>query len=356
MTKTVFVSGCFDILHGGHIEFFNQAKQFGDRLVVSFASDDVLQVIKGKRSSLPEEHKKRLLESLSCVDAVVIGRTLDRVADGLDFYDEFMKIKPDYLVVTEDDKFSEPKQSLCNECGCKYITLPKTLNFDKISTTDIINWIKAPKEVPVRVDFAGGWLDVPRYAREDGYIVNCTISPTVSLSQWDYKIGGGLGGSGAYALLSGKDSIQSELDMGVGWQDPAVIKETGLCVWRSGPKPVLDMKVNPDFLTDRMAILWTGNDHNTPSLVNRDRDYNMIEEAGRIARYGVIERDFSKIVEATLMSYCVQREEGMKPLPYYGEYAKKYCGGGFGGYALYLFTNKVHGGLTKVQPFMRGVV
>jgi hypothetical protein len=37
--------------------------------------------------------------------------------------------------------------------------------------------------------------------------------------------------------------VQSELDLGVGWQDPAVIRETGLCVWHSGPAPVLDFKV-----------------------------------------------------------------------------------------------------------------
>jgi len=55
--------------------------------------------------------------------------------------------------------------------------------------------------------------------------------------------GAGLGGSAAHALLNGKDPVQSELDLGVGWQDPAVIRETGLCVWRSGSKPVLDFKV-----------------------------------------------------------------------------------------------------------------
>jgi hypothetical protein len=55
--------------------------------------------------------------------------------------------------------------------------------------------------------------------------------------------GAGLGGSAAHALINGRDPVQSELDLGVGWQDPAVIRETGLCVWRSGPKPVLDFKV-----------------------------------------------------------------------------------------------------------------
>lgn len=65
---------------------------------------------------------------------------------------------------------------------------------------------------------AGGWLDMPCQARQGAYVVNCAISPTVSLHDWPYAIGGGLGGSAAWALLQGRDSTQSELDLGVGWQ------------------------------------------------------------------------------------------------------------------------------------------
>jgi hypothetical protein len=67
-----------------------------------------------------------------------------------------------------------------------------------------------------------GWLDVPKHARQGAYIVNCAISPLVSLHDWQFEIGGGLGGSAAHALLCGCNSVQSELDLGVGWQDPAV--------------------------------------------------------------------------------------------------------------------------------------
>ena len=50
--------------------------------------------------------------------------------------------------------------------------------------------------------------------------------------------------SGAWALLNGHDGISAELDLGVGWQDPAVIAETGWCVWRSGPQPELELKTD----------------------------------------------------------------------------------------------------------------
>lgn len=70
----VFVSGCYDILHGGHIQFFTEAKELGDYLIVSFASDAVLAKHKaGRRSSIPTEHKKSLISSFRMVDEVVVG-------------------------------------------------------------------------------------------------------------------------------------------------------------------------------------------------------------------------------------------------------------------------------------------
>ena len=338
--KKVFVSGCYDILHGGHIEFFNQAKSLGDYLIVCFAGDKSLDLHKHKKSSLPEAHKKRLLESLSMVDEVVIGDYLGEL--GLDFKEHFLRIKPDVLVVTEDDKYAKEKTALCQAIGAEYVILPKTLNFEKISTTEIINYIKAPTEIALRVDFAGGWLDVPKFAREDAYIVNCTITPTVSLNSWQYEMGSGLGGSAAYAVLTGKNSIESELDLGVGWQDPAVILETGLCVWKSGLKPELDFKTNTDFLNGKMALLWTGKNHTTYHNVDLERDFNLIQKAGLIAREASnpLKPDYNKLCEAVNLSYEVQLKEGMIPLPEANEVAKKYSGGGHGDYALYLFKNE----------------
>lgn len=138
--KKVFVSGCYDILHGGHIEFFNQAKSLGDYLIVCFASDKSLLLHKNKKTSIPEMHKKKVLESLRMVDKVVIGDYLDEI--GLDFKEHFLKIKPDILAVTEDDRYSKQKIALCNKIGAKYVVLPKTLDFQKVSTTEIIKNIR----------------------------------------------------------------------------------------------------------------------------------------------------------------------------------------------------------------------
>jgi cytidyltransferase-like protein len=143
--KKVFVSGCYDILHGGHIEFFNQAKSLGNYLIVSFASDKSLELHKHKKTSIPENHKRKILESLRMVDEVVMGDYLDEL--GMDFKEHFLRIKPDILAVTEDDKYGKQKIVLCNKIGAKYVVLPKNLDFDKISTTEIIKKIRSTETI-----------------------------------------------------------------------------------------------------------------------------------------------------------------------------------------------------------------
>lgn len=346
----VFVSGCYDILHAGHIEFFRQARALGDHLTVCFASTEVLRHHKQRRSSLPDEHKMALLQSLEMVDDVVLGTGLTL---GLDFQDHFLRLHPQILAVTEDDQYENPKRALCEQIGCRYVKLPKTPpRFEPISTTQIVRWIRAPEVAPLRVDFAGGWLDVPRFARPGAYIVNCAISPTVSLTHWPYQKNAGLGGSGAWALLNGRSGVQDEIDLGVGWQDPAVIAETGVCVWRSGPLPVLDFKRHGDWLEGGMALMWTGTEHDTPTIVEYPRDFDAIEESGHRAREGVLQADRKLLAKGIQIYHQTQLAEGMSPLPDApGAIAKKYCGGGWGGYAVYLFAeNKDRDAFVETDP------
>lgn len=219
-----------------------------------------------------------------------------------------------------------------------------------------------PTYAPLRVDFAGGWLDVPRFSRAGEYIVNCAISPCVSLTEWPYETRAGLGGSGAWALLNGQDGVASELDMGVGWQDPAVITTTGLCVWSSGMTPLLNYKQSGEFLKGHMAILWTGKQHDTPDIVNYPRDYDMIAMSSRIARDGVINSSLQDLAKGMSVYHLAQLDEGMESLPTIrGELAHKYCGGGHGGYALYIFTDQAvraeaieaYTNLRAVEPFCK---
>ena len=71
--KRIFVSGCYDILHAGHLQFFEDARSPGDHLTVSFASEEVLWHHRQRRSTMPDEHKKAVMEALWMVDEVVAG-------------------------------------------------------------------------------------------------------------------------------------------------------------------------------------------------------------------------------------------------------------------------------------------
>jgi D-beta-D-heptose 7-phosphate kinase/D-beta-D-heptose 1-phosphate adenosyltransferase len=71
--RVVFTSGCFDLLHVGHVRSLEQARSFGDRLVVGVNSDASVRRLKGaERPIVPARQRAELLAALACVDAVVV--------------------------------------------------------------------------------------------------------------------------------------------------------------------------------------------------------------------------------------------------------------------------------------------
>jgi rfaE bifunctional protein nucleotidyltransferase chain/domain len=69
----VFTNGCFDLLHPGHIETLEKARNLGDALVVGVNSDRSVRDMKGAgRPIVPEQERAEVLAALECVDAVVI--------------------------------------------------------------------------------------------------------------------------------------------------------------------------------------------------------------------------------------------------------------------------------------------
>ena len=71
--RVVFTNGCFDLLHIGHITLLEQARRFGDRLIVAINSDASVQCLKGpSRPIVGENERSRVLAALAAVDAVVV--------------------------------------------------------------------------------------------------------------------------------------------------------------------------------------------------------------------------------------------------------------------------------------------
>ena len=68
--KTVLVTGGFDPLHSGHIEYFKQAKKLGDKLIVGVNSDEWLTRKKG-RPFMPFKERCAIIKELRVVDKVI---------------------------------------------------------------------------------------------------------------------------------------------------------------------------------------------------------------------------------------------------------------------------------------------
>mgnify|MGYP000173666779 CR=1 FL=1 len=68
--KLVLVSGGFDPIHSGHIEYFKSAKEYGDKLIVALNSDNWLEKKKGKYF-MPFHERKVIVESILYVDGVI---------------------------------------------------------------------------------------------------------------------------------------------------------------------------------------------------------------------------------------------------------------------------------------------
>lgn len=75
--KVVAVSGYFDPIHVGHLEYLKMAKSLGDKLVVIINSDYQAGLKKGK-SFMPEQDRLEIIQALRCVDEVFLSIDKDK--------------------------------------------------------------------------------------------------------------------------------------------------------------------------------------------------------------------------------------------------------------------------------------
>jgi len=175
MPKKVFVSGCFDLLHSGHVEFFQEAAQFGD-LYVALGSDKTVYGLKGRVPVNNDAERLFMVKSVACVKDAFISRG----SGMLDFLDELKQLKPDYFIVNEDGNIPE-KKKLCEELGIEYKILKREphAGLAERSTTSL----RTVNTIPFRIDVAGGWLDQPFVSKYyPGAVITISIEPTVDFN------------------------------------------------------------------------------------------------------------------------------------------------------------------------------
>ena len=69
--------GAFDGLHPGHLDFFRQAKRYGDFLIVSVGTDRNVEKIKGKKPLFSQKERLQLVRQCRLVDEAVLGSETD---------------------------------------------------------------------------------------------------------------------------------------------------------------------------------------------------------------------------------------------------------------------------------------
>ena len=95
--KTIWVNGCFDVLHRGHIELFKYAKSLGDLLVVGVDTDDRVRGSKGNtRPFNTLQDRICLLDSIKYIDLVVSFDSDEELEGHIEHY------SPDIMVVGSD--------------------------------------------------------------------------------------------------------------------------------------------------------------------------------------------------------------------------------------------------------------
>lgn len=176
--KKIFVSGCYDLLHSGHVAFFKEASSYG-KLFVGIGSDDTVLELKGRKTTNSEQERLYMVKSIRYVkDAFINSGT-----GFLDFLPELRKLKPDLFIVNEDG-FSPMKQNICNEIGIQLKILKRAPEamLPQRSSSSIMS--KNICNLPYRIDLAGTWIDQPYVSKfHPGWALTLSLEPIIEYNE-----------------------------------------------------------------------------------------------------------------------------------------------------------------------------
>ena len=178
--KKVFVSGCYDLLHSGHIEFFRQAAEYGD-LYVGIGSDATYLEYKHRKPMFPEDERLFMVKSVKYVKDACINKG----SGVIDFIPSLDEIKPDILVVNTEGG-SDAKRQLCMERGIEYIELQRIPHkgLQARSSSSLKAQMTEASSmkshgIPTRLDLAGTWIDQPYVSMyHPGWAITISLEPT----------------------------------------------------------------------------------------------------------------------------------------------------------------------------------
>lgn len=178
MSKKVFVSGCFDLLHSGHIAFFKEASQYG-KLYVGLGSDSTIQELKGRDTINSEQERLYMVNAIRFVEKAFVNSG----SGIMDFEEELKELKPDLFVVNEDG-YTPTKKKFCEDLGIELKVLERNPSpgLPERSTTSLRN--NNSSQLPYRIDLAGTWIDQPYVSKfGPGWAITLSLEPVIEYNE-----------------------------------------------------------------------------------------------------------------------------------------------------------------------------
>lgn len=168
----VFVSGCYDMLHSGHVAFFKQASQYGD-LYVGIGSDATIAELKNRHTVYSEKERLYMVKAIRYVKDAYINPG----SGIMDFIETVDRVKPDVFVVNSDGG-NDTKRRFCEERGIRYVVLEREpdAGLQARSTTSLRAGVTS--RLPYRLDLAGTWIDQPYVSQHHpGWALTISLEP-----------------------------------------------------------------------------------------------------------------------------------------------------------------------------------
>jgi cytidyltransferase-like protein len=176
--KKVFVSGCYDMLHSGHVAFFKEAATYG-HVYVGLGSDKTVADLKGRHTINSEQERLYMVKSIKYVTEAFVNSG----SGIMDFENELKELKPDYFVVNEDG-YSPAKKELCDSIGIELKVLERIpdAGLPARSTTSIRTGDNCT--LPYRIDLAGTWIDQPYVSKyHPGWAITLSLEPVIEYNE-----------------------------------------------------------------------------------------------------------------------------------------------------------------------------
>ncbi len=131
----VLIGGCFDILHYGHLLFFQKAADLGKHLIIALESDEFIIKRKKRQPFHTQMHRAEMLAALTIVDAVIL---LPFLQTDKEYFDLVKQVKPAVIAVTAGDAYIKQKQEQASQIGATVKEVTELLK--PFSTSQILDY------------------------------------------------------------------------------------------------------------------------------------------------------------------------------------------------------------------------